>query len=118
MKLLLTVYCDPFVQVFAIRQHDCHAQVTTPQSRLCMFQQLVLVRSLRDILLGLEGFVSTVSTVCQIEKRKENSVINTDTDVMTEHEKSQFLRDGSAEQVELLVISAICRNQSNRTVGL
>lgn len=87
VKLLLTVYCDPFVQVFAIRQHDCHAQVTTPQSSLCMFQQLVLVRSLRDILLGLEGFVSTVSTVCQIKKRKENSVTNNATDVMTEHEK-------------------------------
>lgn len=83
-----------------------------------MFQQLVLVRSLRDILLGLEGFVSTVSTVCQIKKRKANCVINTVTDVMTAHESSQFLIDGNAEQVELLVISAICTNQNNRTVGL
>lgn len=30
---------------------------------------------------------------------------------MTEHVSSQFLLDGSAEQVELLVILAICRNQ-------
>lgn len=54
MKVVLTIHCDPLIQVFPIRQHDRHAQVPTSQCGLSMFQQLILVRSLGDILLGLK----------------------------------------------------------------
>lgn len=63
-KVVLTIHCDPLVQVLAVRQHDGHAQVPASQRGLGMFQQLVLVRPLGDVLLGLKrpgGAVSTVS---------------------------------------------------------
>lgn len=50
-----SVDCDPLVQIFTLWQHDCHAQVSTPQCCLCMFQQLVLMGTLRDILLWFES---------------------------------------------------------------
>ncbi len=70
---MLTVDCDPLIQVFTLRQHDSHAQVSTSQRSLGMFQQLVLMRALRDILLGLERPRRAVSTVSHISKRKKKT---------------------------------------------
>lgn len=53
--MVLTVYCDPFIEVFSIWEHDSHAQVATAQCCFGMFQQLILVRALRNVLLWLES---------------------------------------------------------------
>lgn len=63
----LTVNCDPFVQVFPLRQHDGHAQIAAPERGFGMFQQLVLVRALWNVLLWFEGFGRATTTA----KRKE-----------------------------------------------
>lgn len=52
----LTVNCDPFVQVFPLRKHDGHAEIAAPERGFGMFQQLVLVRALWNVLLWFEGF--------------------------------------------------------------
>lgn len=46
---------DPLVQILSLRQHDSLPQVATAQRCLCVFQQLILVGALWDVLLGLEG---------------------------------------------------------------
>ena len=54
-QLVLTVDGDPLVEVLSLRQHDGLAQVPTAQRGLGVLQQLILVRALGDVLLGLEG---------------------------------------------------------------
>lgn len=46
----------PLIEILSIWQHDSLPQVPTAQRRLCMFQQLVLMGTLWDVLLRLEGF--------------------------------------------------------------
>lgn len=46
----------PLIEILSIWQHDSLPQVPTAQRRLCMFQQLVLMGALWDVLLRLEGF--------------------------------------------------------------
>ena len=59
---MLTVDGDPLVKVLPLRQHDGLPQVPAAQRGLGVFQQLVLVRALWDVLLGLEGFGRATAT--------------------------------------------------------
>lgn len=46
---------NPLIKIFSLRQHDSLPQVPTAQCCLSMFQQLVLVGALWDVLLRPEG---------------------------------------------------------------
>lgn len=51
----LTVDCNPLVEILSLGQHDGLSQVAAAQRCLGVFQQLILVRALWDVLLRLEG---------------------------------------------------------------
>lgn len=46
---------DPLIEILSLWQHDSLPQIPTAQRRFSMFQQLVLVGALWDVLLRLEG---------------------------------------------------------------
>lgn len=49
------IHCNPFIEILSFWQHDSLSQVSATQRCLCMFQQLILVGALWDVLLRLEG---------------------------------------------------------------
>lgn len=51
----LTVDCNPFIEILSLWQHDSLSQVPAAQSCLGVFQQLILVGALWDVLFRLEG---------------------------------------------------------------
>lgn len=51
----LTVDGNPLIEILSFWQHDSLPQVATAECCLCVFQKLILVGALRDVLLGLEG---------------------------------------------------------------
>lgn len=51
----LTVDGDPLIEILSLWQHDSLSQIPTAQRCLSMFQQLVLMGSLWDVLLWFEG---------------------------------------------------------------
>lgn len=71
MMSQLTVDGDPLVHVLTLRQLNGISQVPRTQSRRCMLHQVILVSSLRDVLLRLEGLIRSVADVEWNEKRKE-----------------------------------------------
>lgn len=52
----LTVDGDPFVEIFAFRQHHSEPEVARAERRSGMLHQLILMSPLGYVLLGLEGF--------------------------------------------------------------
>ena len=59
----LTVDCHPLVEVLALRQLHGQAQVTGAQRGGGVLHQVVLPRTLRDVLLGLERLVGPAAAV-------------------------------------------------------
>lgn len=54
-----TVDGKPFVQVLALWKGHCQSEVTAAQSGLCILLQLILFRSLGDVLLWFECLAFT-----------------------------------------------------------
>jgi hypothetical protein len=54
---ILTVDCQPFVQVLTLWKSHCEPKVSTSESCLSILLQLVLLRALRDVLLVFHGLI-------------------------------------------------------------
>lgn len=57
------VHGHPFVQVLSVWQHDGQPQVARAQRGGCVLHQVILVRSLGDVLLRLEGLVGPTAAI-------------------------------------------------------
>ncbi|KAG7223508.1 hypothetical protein INR49_015501 [Caranx melampygus] len=51
----LAALCNPLIEILSLWQHDSLPQIPTAQRCFSMFQQLILVGALWDVLLRLEG---------------------------------------------------------------
>lgn len=66
----LTVHCYPLIDVLALRQLHGVPEVARPQRRRRMLHQVILMCSLGDVLLRLEGLVRSVAVANQQERGK------------------------------------------------
>lgn len=59
---MLTVDCDPLIEVLSLGQHDGEAQVAGAQRGRCVPHQIVLVCAFGDVFLGFERLVRSTAT--------------------------------------------------------
>lgn len=72
--MVLTVDSHPFIQIFSVRKHDGHTQVPTAQRGFSVFEQLILMRAFRNILLRLKRLRRTIPAGGDGTKKEINEI--------------------------------------------
>lgn len=62
-----TVDSNPLVLVLSIGEHHSQSKVARSQGGCCMFHQIILMSTLRNVLLGLERLRRTAPTVKELK---------------------------------------------------
>lgn len=102
---LLTVDSNPLIEILSFRQHDGLPQVSTSQSCFGMFEQLILVRALWDVLLRLKSLRWATATENKNKVFFENTLHN-----LVISEKSLQSSRYSIRCLKSGDVSSLCRN--------